>query len=274
MSLTKIEAVNSAGDILTLELADNSNGLQLEGVDGLDPVKATLTGSGYAGKDGSLFQSAKRESRSLSLFVAFTPDYVTTQVPDLRALLYAYFMPKTAVTLRFFLGEELTVYLNCRVERLSSTPFSRNPGAQIDLLAFDPDFLDVDETSEGFATVEDTTEETIEYPGTVETGFRIDVNVDRTLDQITFYLRNPDGTLKSLDVTYDMIAGDILTINTVRGDKYVQLLRSGVTTPILYAMSVQSNWLELFPGDNLIRGYAIGDPILYTVTYNSRYGGL
>ncbi len=273
-SLTKIEAVNAAGDVLSLELADYSNGLLLEGVDGLDPVKASLSGSGYAGKDGALFQSSKREIRSLSIFIAFAQNFVTTKAPDLRATLYAYFMPKTAVTIRFYMGEELTVTALCRVEKTSSNMFSRNPGAKIDLVAFDPDFLDLEETSDGYATVEDTDQETIAYQGTTETGFRIDVSVDRELDQITFYLTNPDGTLRSLDVTYDMIAGDILTINTIRGDKRVEILRSGISTPILYAMSVQSSWLELFPGENLIRGYAIGDAILYTVTYTARYGGL
>jgi Phage tail protein. len=273
-TLTKIEAINPAGDILSLELADNSSGLQLEAVDGLDPVKATLTGSGYAGKDGAQFQSAKREIRALSIYLAFVPDYVTTQVPDLRNLLYSFFMPKTAVTLKFFLGEELVVTLACRTETMGSTPFSRNPGAKIDLLAFDPDFLEEEPTAIGGDTVDDSEEDTITYQGTVETGFQFDLNVDRDMDQVTVYLRTPDGTLRSMDVTVDMIAGDILTISTVRGNKYVQLLRSGIATSVLYAMSPQSSWLELFPGDNLIRVYDTGDPVLWTVTYTARYGGL
>jgi hypothetical protein len=79
-----------------------------------------------------------------------------------------------------------------------------------------------------------------------------------------------------MDFSASLVAGDIVTISTVRGNKQVTLNRGGTLSSLLYAMSSQSiNWVELIPGgDNVIRFYATGAAIPFDLTYTPRYGGL
>jgi hypothetical protein len=77
-----------------------------------------------------------------------------------------------------------------------------------------------------------------------------------------------------LDFAETLSPNDVLTINTTVGNKYVTRLRSGVETPMVYALSPQSNWIELLPGENNIRVYADGTPLPFRIEYVPKYGGL
>ncbi|PIM65928.1 hypothetical protein CTU88_46215, partial [Streptomyces sp. JV178] len=97
------------------------------------------------------------------------------------------------------------------------------------------------------------------YPGTVETGVVITVTADRAGDELTVYHRIPSGEIQTL--TFDnapLIAGDILTISTVEGNKGATLNRGGTISSVLYGISPQSKWLELKRGNNGLRVYATG----------------
>jgi hypothetical protein len=71
-----------------------------------------------------------------------------------------------------------------------------------------------------------------------------------------------------------LVAGDVLSINTVTGSKGATLTRAGVESSVLYGISPQSSWLELMPGVNTIRVYATGAAIPLSIEYINRYGGL
>jgi hypothetical protein len=77
-----------------------------------------------------------------------------------------------------------------------------------------------------------------------------------------------------MDFAGSLVSGDVLTISTVSGNKYVTLKRASVVSSLLYGISPTSKWLEFLPGDNYIRVYATGATIPYTITYTKRYGGL
>lgn len=98
--ITMIEARNVQGSLLGLGVDDISDGYILEDVDGLHPVKATIVSSSFANLDKQEYQSARRESRDITITIGLEPDYVTNTVSELRKRLYAYFMPKSPVKLR------------------------------------------------------------------------------------------------------------------------------------------------------------------------------
>ena len=54
------------------------------------------------------------------------------------------------------------------------------------------------------------------------------------------------------------IQGDEVTISTIKGDKYIKLLRKGKETNILNCIDRESTWLTLTQGDNII-GYTADD---------------
>lgn len=272
--LVKVEAQNPQGDVLSLELEDISDGFVVANVDGLDPVKAEIVSSSFAQLPGSDYQSSSRGERNVVIKLALEPDYVDTSVQDLRDRLYNFFMPQEEVLLRFYRFDGLAVYSSGRVETCDVEMFTQEPSADISIILFDPDLIRTTGDSLSGNTVSTSTETTVTYPGTASVGYVFTLNVDRTLTEFTIYHRLPDGSLNSMDVQASMVAGDVVKISTVDRNKYATLTRSGMTTSLLYGVTVQSTWTQFKKGTNKLRVYATGAAIPYTVEWTPRYGGL
>lgn len=272
--LTQLNAYNSAGTVLPLQLDDVTDGFVLQRIDGLDPVNAVLVSSDYAQQDGAQFHSAKRQTRNIVLTIGLEPDWSVDTVKDLRTQLYSFFMPKSSVELRFIDSDDPTVTITGRVETFETALFARDPFVDISIICFDPDFTELTTETISGDTVSDTTETLVQYDGTVETGIVFTLDVDRTEDSFTIYHRKPSGQIVQLDFAASMIAGDTVVINTITGSKAATLTRSAVNSSVLYGVSAQSTWIELEPGTNYIRVYATGAAIPYTIEYTNRYGGL
>lgn len=272
--LTRVEVTTRQGALLDLPLSDDSSGIVVGEIEGLDPVTATLVSSSFANMDGSQYHSSRRESRNIKITLDLAPDYIANTVQSLRNTLYSFFMPKTEVNLRFHVSDILYVDILGRVETFESPLFTDDPAVVISLMCFDPDFIDPNPVTFGGVTTAGLDEILHTYAGSVETGLVFTLPVDRSLSQFTIYHRPPDGTLRTMDFSSPLLAGDTLRISTVFGVKSVIRTRGGVETSLLYNLSPQSNWLELQPGDNYFRVYAEGYPIPFTVNYSTRYGGL
>lgn len=272
--ITKVEVRTPAGTLLTLQLDDTSDGFVVEDISGLDPVKATIVSSGFANLDGAQYQSSRRETRNIVMTIGLEPDYSTNTVRDLRTHLYQFFMPKALVSLRIYMADGLTVDISGRVESFEAQLFTREPQIAISLICFDPDFVELDPVVIDDETVADSSEFLVAYDGTSETGIMFVLNVDRTLTEFTIYHRPPDDIVRSLDFAAALVADDVVTIDTVVGEKSAVLTRASTDSSVLYGVSPQSNWISLQPGDNYLRVYAVGDPIPFSIQYTTRHGGL
>lgn len=272
--LTKVEVANTQGQTLILPLEDISDGFVVKEITGLDPVKATISSSAFAQLDGATFQGARREIRNMLMKIGIEPDYETTSVQELRQELYAFFMPKTDVTARFFLDDVLFAIIDGKVESCEAAPFAKEPELVASILCFDPNFSSPDSIVFEGNTVADDTEVVIDYGGTVETGFVFRLLLDRAESAFTIYNRRPDGTTLSLDFNLSMLTDDVVEISTLSRRKAATLTRAAIDTSVLYAVSPLSKWMPLFPGVNNFRVLASGDPIPYEVEYTPKYGGL
>ena len=272
--LTTVEVRTTAGTLLTLPLEDAANGLIITDIDGLGPVKATIVSSAFAKRDGTQFQSARREERNITMRIRLEPDYSVDSVQDLRERVYDFFMTKSQVSLRFINSNDLEVDISGRVETCEPAIFSKEPEMNISILCFDIDFVDITPVEISGETTEDLDEITVNYVGNADTGIIFVLNVDRTLDDFTIYHRPPDGVIRTLDFAASLLTGDVVTINTISGSRSVTLTRSGVDSSLLYGISPQSNWLALTKGANYIRVFADGDEIPYEITYTTKYGAL
>lgn len=272
--ITLVEARTPQGTLLSLPLDDISGGYSLQKIAGLDPVKATIVSSPFANADGEQFQSSRREKRNIVVTLGIESDYITNSVRSLRKGLYDFFKPKTSVSLRFYDDEGLTVSIDGKVESFDSDLFSQEPTVDISILNFDPDFINVSSSTFSGSTVSTSATTIVDYDGDIETGLVLTLSVNRTLTEFTLYNTGEDGIVRSIDIQASFVSGDVVKVSTVSGNKYVTLTRSGVTTSLLYAMSTQSDWIELNPGENHFRVYATGAAIPYSVTYTERYGGL
>lgn len=272
--LYKMEARNSRGAVLELSLEDISDGFALLDVDGLDPVDASISSSDFAQQDGAEFESARRIPRNLTAKISLEPQDSSQTVRGLRRILYSFFMPKKEVKLRFFDTDGLTVDISGYVESLKSKFFSKEPSVDISIMCLKPDLIEIESSGFSGDTTDTTDEVPIVYEGSIETGLKFTLYVDRTISELTIYMRGPDDVVKSMDIAIPMESGDILEISTVPGDKYATLNHLGTISYVAYAVSPQSTWHKLFEGDNNIRVYAEGDPIPYDISYITRHGGL
>jgi hypothetical protein len=272
--LTTVEVRTRQGTLMVLPLEDISSGLIVADIQGLDPVKAVIVSSSFAQLDGAQYQSSKREPRNILMKLELEPDFITTHVRDLRNQIYAFFMPKREVNLRFYDSSGSIVDIWGRVEYCQSPLFAKESEVDISILCMDPDFIDQVPVEVPGNTVSDSTEFLIDYDGTVETGLEFVLNVNRVLTEFTIYHRPPNDTVRSLEFIAPLQDLDVLTITTVPGAKEVKLTRGGVDTPLLYGVTPQSNWIELVQGENYLSVYASGAAVPFNITYVPRYGGL
>lgn len=273
--LYRVEARTRQGDLLNLELEDTSSGYIVADIDGLDPVKAILVSSSFANGDGEYFQSSRREPRNIKFRLELDPDPEVETVRQLRTKLYKFFMPESEVRLRFFLEDDLEVDIVGRVESCETAHFAQEPAVDISIMCFDPDFYELTPIVVPGTTTAGEVPITIEYEGSIETGFKLVMDVDRDLPEFTIYHVLPDDQIKTLEFNNaPLLAGDVLTISTIFGSKGVSMVRAGTTYPLLFGVSPQSVWLQLVPGTNAIRVYATGDDIPLTIEYTNKYGGL
>jgi hypothetical protein len=272
--LTKFDVTNRRGDVLSFMMEESDSGYQVAEIDGLEPVKAVLVSSNYAGTDGEQFQTAKRGPRNIKIKLDLDPDFSPSTYTTLRNDLYSYFMPKSEVSLRFFMSTGLYVDIVGIVEDISAPIFVPNPSAEILITCFQPDLIDPRMITLTGGSVDDDTHTVIDYPGTVETGTVLTLNINRNFNEFTIYNMDESGKLYQLDFTGELLSGDQLIVSSLRGNKGITLIRSSVSSSYLYGRSAQSSWIEFSEGINQFRVYAEGDPIPYVLEYIVRYGGL
>jgi hypothetical protein len=272
--ITKVDVTNGQGALLSLSLDDPSSGYLIEDISGLGPVKATIVTSSFAGVDGEPQQSTRRDGRDLTFKINFEPDYVTQTVWDLRQRLYGWFMTKAKVSLRFWMATGLYVDVDGTVETFDPEIFTDEPNATLTIRCPKPDFVDPNTVTFAGNTVATTVASTINYAGSTDTGILFTLNVDRALTEFSIFCTPSDGVTRKLTFISSLLAGDVVKIQTIRGSKFVTLTRGTVNSSMLYAISPDSEWIELMQGPNQFRVYAVGAAIPYTVSYTSKYGGL
>jgi hypothetical protein len=272
--LTQVDVQNSHGDTLSLQLLDASNGFVVKEITGLDPVNATLTTSVMAQRDGAQAQNARRETRNITMKIGLEPDFVLTTVDSLRQSLYAYFMPKSNVGLKFYKDTVLYAVGSGQIESFENALFSSDPEVDISIICYDPDLYAPAAVTTSLGTVSTTDTHTFGYEGTTEAGVIFALSIDRTMTDFTLYNTAPDNSVQSFIISGSFVAGDVVTINSIPGQKGVTLTRGGIDSSILYWMDTASTWITLFQGNNLFRAFAEGASIPYSLTYTTKYGGI
>ena len=276
--LSRIEVRTSGGTLLNLSLEDVFSGYVVQDVEGLDPVKSNLVSSPFANMDGEQLHSSRRDLRNIVLRIGIEPDYVSSTVQDLRNNLYNFFMPKSTVSLTFVMHDGKAFYISGMVETCEAALFTREPTMAVSITCFDPDFVSTTPTVlTGVSTNSMATAATnLDYDGTVEAPVKLSITVNRTVGEITVYHTVPSGGIvRSMEIAYPFLSGDVVTVVTTPGKKSVTLLRTNVSRPILYATPPRAYWMELEHGRNTYRVYVTGTGSLpYQLEYTARYGGL
>lgn len=269
---TSMEVLTSQGNLLTLQLVDDSSGITVQGIDGLDPGKSTLVSSNYAGQDGAIYQGATFPPRNITMLLGLEPDPAVNTVRSLRDTVYSFFRPKTSITLTFNDDEVSHAFVIAGVvESTEFEAFSQLPVIGISVMCYDPDFQDPTPVVVSGMTTADVAATAVVYAGTSDTGMVITVSPNRTMSGFSLYYIDPTNTTYTLDFLLALSSGDVVTISTVPGNKYATLLRSGSVSSVTYAVSPLSTWPKFTPGNNSLRFSATGAAVPASVTYTKRF---
>lgn len=274
-----VRVINYLGESLTLELSNPWDvGIAITKIEGLGPVKADINSTEISSGDGARFNSARISTRN----IVFTFRLLEAPtVEDSRQKTYKYFPIKTNVTLLFETDNRLC-QITGYVESNKPNIFSEEEDTQISIICPNPYFISMsnggmntvvffgDEpvfefpfSNESltdplivFGNIELRQEEIVPYDGDSEVGFTIKMHALGEVRQITIYNTKTRETMKiDTDILNEItgsgiVAGDEITISTIKGDKHITLLRNGEEINILNALGKDVDWFQLAKGDN------------------------
>ena len=275
-----VTVTNYLGESKRFELAfPDESGFAVQSISGLGPSKADINTTEISTNDGSLYNSARVNSRNIvmSLKLMFNP-----QIEDTRHDSYKYFPIKKKVTLLIETDNRICETYGY-VESNEPDIFSSDETTQISIVCPDPYFYSagpdgtnttifygveplfefafsnesLTESLIEFGEIKNETEQTVYYSGDAEIGVVITIHAIGNVRNITIYntgtrevMRIDTDKLKQLTGS-GMVAGDEIIISTIKGDKSITLLRNGIYTNILNCLDKDSDWFQLSKGDNI-----------------------
>ena len=228
--------------------------------------------------DGQIYNSSRLEGRNIVLKALFT--YANT-IEDARLRSYKFFPIGHKVKFRIQTNNRIAE-TEGYVESNEPEIFSDECSMQISILCESPFFNSVDEdgkkivsfsnvvplfefpySNEGtspvteFGSIIIKRESIVYYDGDAETGCVMTIYALGTVENVSIYKVNT-GEKMTIDtdkleaMTGDkIIDGDTIIISTMKGDKYIKLIREGVTTNILNVLGKDADWFQLNKGDNV-----------------------
>ena len=280
--LASLEVTSAQPNVPALPLGGfmpNTEAIQIHDIQGLGPVTATIATTGYATGRGEISTGTSIPKRNIVLTLGLNPNWVDQSMASLRQLLYAYFMPESKVHLRFYFTDDFpSVYIDGIVESFEPNMFSNDPEIQISILCLKPDFIDVTTIDLSGPIVSGTPEATIDYPGTMSTGFQLQIQPLTDSFSGDFIVRNTvrgaDHDLNINNVTVDDIK--YIEMQTMRSLRYLRSVPFDPGEPfasIEAKIGPDSEWPELLPGRNIIQVITSATGLSFTLSYVNRFGG-
>ena len=275
---------NAKGNRLRLTQNPNYN---ITSVDGLDPAKANINTAVNANFDGSTFKSSRVENRNIVITLA-----IEGAVEVNRIELYKFIRTKEQVTI-YVTNNTRDTYIKGYVESMTIGIFNKKQMVQISVICPNPYFTNFDEEQKTFSSVrplfefpfdieeegipfsEIVIEEDVNVPnhGDIATGMIIEFNALGAVTNPAIY---DTGKGIFMKVNVEMAAGDMIQINTKKGQKGVIKVSDGTLTNILNKLDAGSTWLTLDAGDNtmMISATAGIANLHCTVYHDNLYEGM
>ena len=279
--IKSITVTNYLDDSITLELTrPEKSGFIVMDVEGLEPPKADINMAEVSTNDGAVFNSARSTTRNVILYLNFYDGNPNESVEDIRHKSYKYFPTKQKVKLVIETDRRVSE-IEGYVESNKPVIFDKQTGTQISILCPYPYFYAHEEVTTTvfsgitpafefpfsnesltdnlleFGIIENAAEQVIVYNGDSEIGMTITIFALGEATNITIHnVRTREQMKIDTDRLAELtgsgiVAGDQITISTVKGDKWVKLLRNGVEYNILNCLSRDADWFALSKGDNI-----------------------
>lgn len=295
---------NPKGEELTLELSrPELSGLYIKSIDGLGPPTASINTQDIATIDGALYVGSRLETRNIVIELGMLD---VPSVEENRLKTYKYFQTKRPVSI-VVITDNRKVKIEGYVESNEPEIFSDMETTKISVICPDPYFYDIEPTTKNFSETDPLfefefsnerltenllimseirvdTRSLIVYPGDGDTGVKIQIKM---LADVSTFVMYDVVSQKSMKFTGSKMPSglgttfkknDIIEINTVKGNKYVSLVRGGISLNIISALDRKAEWFQLSPGDNIF-AYAADDgtndeKVVVTFIYNVAHEGV
>ena len=205
--IKSLTITNHLGDSVKLELTKpEKSGFIVKSIDGLGPVKATINTSTAGASDGSFYNSARLDSRSIVMSLKFLP-IGNESIEDVRLRSYKYFPIKKKIQI-LVETDKRALLTEGYVEANEPNIFSSDEGCSITINCPDPLFYSpaINETKFNgveamfefpfendslteplleFGNVVNRTENVVYYEGDGEVGMTIEIHALGTVGDIT-----------------------------------------------------------------------------------------
>ena len=283
--LKSITVTNDRDESLYLELTNPyKTGLIIKGITGIGPVKANINTTELAIADGSIFNSARANSRNIVFSFQLLEDPKTNLVETVRQRTYKYFPLKKMLTLTFETDHRIAE-IQGYVESNEPDIFQKEETIQISIICPSPYFYAPDSTIvlNGIESVftfpfsnESLTEDLIVfgnivssvsteyyYDGDVDSGVLFHIHCTDEVRNIMLYntetrerMTIDTSVIRTITGSQsdDLIAGDDVYLSTVSGDRFIALVRGGVEYNILPSIPKITDWITVKKGSNIF-GY-------------------
>lgn len=300
--IKSITVTNYLGETKKYELGrPELSGLAITQIDGLGPVKSDILTTDISSSDGASFNSARTGIRNIVIYFDFR---FAKDVEAARHETYKYFPKKKKLTL-LIETDTRTCEAYGYVEDNNPDIFSETETTQISIICPDPYLHAIEKKQAMLAGIEPMFEfpfsnesltedlivfseirnlnmSNIVYKGDADIGMIIRIVAIGDAGNITIY--NLD-TRESIFINAAKIAtitgsgikyGDEIIISTVKGNKYIRLLRNGVYTNIFNVINRQTDWFQLRKGNNRFSFVAETgqDNLELTMSYEEIYEGV
>lgn len=249
---------NKYGELL--ELTQNDSYV-VEAVDGLDPPDNVLNLSKVAGSDGSVFNSAYTDNRTISITLA-----INAPAEENRINLYRYFKAKMPLRL-YYQNDSRDVYIDGYVQSMPISFFAKKQLVQIVIVCPKPFFNGTYEGITNFSVttslfefpfeiesaipfsslvLDDTA--VVENNGDVETGALITISA---VGAVTNPKIINSETGEYFEILDSLVSGDVIVLCTTKNEKSVLKNHEGTITSLVGKIKYGSTWLQLQPGSNV-----------------------
>lgn len=255
----KLKVENKYGEVL--ELSQNPNYV-IKLIDGIDPPDAVINTARNANADGSVFNSAYVDNRTITITLA-----INQPTEANRIALYRYFKSKYPVTL-YYENDSRNVKISGYVQQVPVQYFAKKELFQATILCVNPYF----EGAEQETTMIDSAEALFEFPfeieapiafseqneiheevvinnGDIETGALFILHAKGTV--VNPSIVNMDtNEVFAFNVTLSM--GDEIRLNTVVKQKSVLLYKAnGTVQNLIGSVYAGASWFQLRPSGNV-----------------------
>lgn len=281
---------NAAGD--QINMTATANQYMTSQIEGLNPPPGTISTSGYAGMDGSYLNNAFIEKRNVVIHFEMRGMGVEIR----RHQLYKVVKPSRYVKV-YYRTAGIDVFTEGYVETCEVSNFEQLVTGQMSILC--PDIywystesvmtyysqitgaftfpFPTESNPEPFVLGKYNTQNIMEIINDGdEIGFTlvIEASSDEEVATRSPTLYNAD-TDEYLQITGEILAGDIITVTTKTGHKTVTLDRGGVKTNIINRLVSGLTWLTLREGRNrfYLRGTGLQN-LKVTIVHTNAYLGV